>query len=173
MTRTTNKTAKYTTLGLLATLAATVSTPVLADQQGDKNNLRNLAIAGAAVAGYGLLSHNNTATLLGAAGAVIAGSQYENVRQQQSQDNGYYDGHTGGRFYHRTGDNGYSGNGGGYYTNAGRYNNDGSQWRSDDNSSRDRNRRNDDRSHNNDNRNRGGWSADARHDNGQHRDDRH
>ena len=149
------RTSKYTAWGLLATLAATVAGPVLADQQSDKNTLRNLAIAGAAVAGYGLLNHNNTATLLGAAGAALAGSQYEQVRQQQSQDSGYGDYN---RRYHRTDNNGYGNNGygnngygnNGYgnngYTHGGSYRvgeggrdngsyNNGGQWRHDNNSS--------------------------------------
>lgn len=60
--------------------------------QGNKNTMRDLALGGAAVAGYGLFSHNATATVLGAAGAVLAGSQYENARREQSQQsarNGY------------------------------------------------------------------------------------
>ena len=53
--------------------------------QKNKNNMRNLAIGGAAVAGYGLLNHNSTATALGAAGAALAGNSYENARKQQSK----------------------------------------------------------------------------------------
>lgn len=79
------RTSALTTLGLLATLAASAVSPALADSQKDKNNMRNLAIAGAAVAGYGLLKHNNTATIIGAAGAGLAGSQYEKARKEQSQ----------------------------------------------------------------------------------------
>ncbi len=56
-----------------------------ASVQKNKNNMRNLAIAGAAVAGYGLLKHNTTATVIGAAGAGLAGSQYEKARKEQSQ----------------------------------------------------------------------------------------
>jgi hypothetical protein len=55
--------------------------------QNNKNNMRNLAIGAGAVAVYGLLNHNTLATVLGAAGAAVAGSQYEKDRQQQSQDN--------------------------------------------------------------------------------------
>ena len=53
--------------------------------QNNKNNMRNLALGGAAVAGYGLLTHNTTATVVGAAGAALAGSQYENARKEQSR----------------------------------------------------------------------------------------
>ena len=69
-------TAKVTILGLFAALAATaVSAPVQADpgnQQNNKNTWRNLGIAGAVIAGYGLLEHNQTATVLGAAGAAYS-----------------------------------------------------------------------------------------------------
>ena len=87
------RTSKLTTLGLLATLAASAITPALADRASDqknKNNTRNLAILGAAIGGYGLLSHNNTIALLGAAGAGLAGSQYEKDRKNESQDNHRY-----------------------------------------------------------------------------------
>jgi hypothetical protein len=88
---------KLTTMGLLATLAAASVSPVLADGyqsrtdlQNNKNTMRNLGIAGAAVAVLGLVNHNNTLALLGAAGGALAGSQYEQDRQQQSQDNSRY-----------------------------------------------------------------------------------
>ena len=90
-------TAKLTTWGVLATMAAASVSPALADGyqkradlQNSKNTMRNLGIAGAAVAALGLLNHNNTLALLGGAGAVLAGSQYEKDRQQQSQDNNRY-----------------------------------------------------------------------------------
>ena len=86
-----------TAWGLLATLTVGGVTPALADgyrdrssDQTNKNNMRNLAIGGAAVAAYGLFNHNSAATLLGAAGAVLAGSQYEKDRQEQSQDSNRY-----------------------------------------------------------------------------------
>ena len=89
--------SKIATWGLLAALAVASVSPALADgwrdrssTQNDKNNMRNLAIAGAAVAAYGLLNHNSTATLLGAAGAAVAGSQYEKDRQQQDNNHYYY-----------------------------------------------------------------------------------
>ena len=119
-------TKQFTTLGLLATLAAASCAPTLADgnsRQKDKNNMRNLAIAGAAVAGYGLFSHNNAATLLGAAGAGLAGNQYEKDRKQQSQDNNYgYYGNDNRRYYRNGyGSDGYNRDG---YNNNG-YNRDG------------------------------------------------
>ena len=100
---------KLTTLGLLATLAATSLTPALAgpdSQQKNKNDWRNLAAVGAAIAGYGLLKGDSTATLLGAAGGAYAASRYETDRQHQSQDSGdnnygYY-GSRDNRHYYRT-----------------------------------------------------------------------
>ena len=91
MTRTSQIVAsKITTWGLLATLAATTAMPVLADpdsRQKNKNNWRNLGIAGAVVAGYGLLTGDKTATVLGAAGATYSADRYETDRRHQSQDN--------------------------------------------------------------------------------------
>ncbi len=107
-----------TTFGLLAALAGASIAPAMANEQSDKNNARNLALGGVAVAAYGLFTHNNAATLLGAAGAALAGSQYEHDRQQQSQDSG--------RFYHYNnyGNGGYNNyNNGGYDHNG--YNRDG------------------------------------------------
>lgn len=83
-------TSKMTTLGLIATLAGASLAPAMANDQSDKNNARNLALGGAAVALYGILNHNGTATLLGAAGAAIGGSQYEKDRQDQSYGNRRY-----------------------------------------------------------------------------------
>ena len=109
-------TSKMTTLGLIAALAGASLAPAMANDQGDKNNARNLALGGAAVALYGILNHNSTATLLGAAGAAIAGSQYEQDRHDQSVDNSRY------YHYNRGGyNNGYDRNG---YDNNG-YNHDG------------------------------------------------
>ena len=98
------RTATYTTLGLLAAFGTTALAPaaVLADndagRQQNKNLMRNLAIGGAAIAGLGLLDHNNNLALLGAAGAALAGSQYEKTRHNQSVDQSRDD-----RYYHRDG----------------------------------------------------------------------
>ena len=83
----------------VAALAALMLAPIIAHAdshnsrrahaaavQKNKNNMRNLAIGGAAVAGYGLLNHNSTATVLGAAGAALAGNSYENARKEQSKN---------------------------------------------------------------------------------------
>lgn len=75
--------------GALATLAAAALSPAaLADsRQKNKNDWRNLAGVGAAVAGYGLLKGNKTATVLGAAGAAYSANRYEKDRHSQSQQN--------------------------------------------------------------------------------------
>jgi hypothetical protein len=76
----------------LAAVAAMGALPGAAFAQGNrqksKNDMRNLAIAGAAVAAYGAVTKNKTATLLGAAGAGIGLSQYERQRKAQSQERG-------------------------------------------------------------------------------------
>ncbi len=96
-------TNKLTILGLAATVAAAAFAPLAvsadqASQQKNKNQWRNLGIAGAAVAGYGLLNHNSTATVLGAAGAAYSANRYEQDRHHQSQDNAarqrYYRSHS-------------------------------------------------------------------------------
>ena len=116
------RTTTLTAFALLAALAGASVAPAMANQQSDKNNARNLALGGVAVAAYGLFTHNNAATLLGAAGAALAGSQYEHDRQQQSQDSG--------RFYHYNnygnnyGSGGYNNYNNGGYDHAG-YNRDG------------------------------------------------
>lgn len=74
--------------GLLATFALSSLSPVLADsagRQNDKNNWRNLGFVSAAIAGIGLLEHNQTATLIGAAGAAYSANRYEQDRHIQSQ----------------------------------------------------------------------------------------
>jgi len=53
------------------------------DAQKQKNNWRNIGGAAAAVAGYGLLKGNTTATLLGAAGAAYSAKRYEDERKTQ------------------------------------------------------------------------------------------
>ena len=101
MTRTNTQ---WTALGLLTTMGvAALSPAAMADnQQKNKNNWRNLGYLGAAVAGYGLLKHNSTATVLGAAAGGYGAYRYEKDRHSQSQanDNRRYYYHTGnGRSY--------------------------------------------------------------------------
>jgi len=82
------KASKLTILGLAATVAAAAFAPLAASaDQNSKNQWRNLGAAGAAVAGYGLLKHNTTATVIGAAGAAYSANRYEQDRHHQSQAN--------------------------------------------------------------------------------------
>lgn len=55
-------------------------------RQKSKNQWRNAAIGSGAVAAYGLLKGNKTATVLGAAGAAYSASRYEKDRRSQSND---------------------------------------------------------------------------------------
>lgn len=99
------RTKQITTWGLLATLAATMLTPVLADgssRQNNKNTWRNLGIAGAVIAGYGLLKGDQNATVLGALGGAYAADRYETDRQHQSQNNSDDNYDSNNRHYHRT-----------------------------------------------------------------------
>ena len=70
---------------LFVVLAVSLVSPMAhADStQSNKNTWRNLGIAGAAVAGLGVLHHNSTETLLGAAGAAYSASRYEQERKSQ------------------------------------------------------------------------------------------
>ncbi len=178
MTTTSKLTTRLTTLGLLATLAASSLTPALADGyrsdgqiQASKNNARNLALGAAGVAVFGLLSHNNAATLIGAAGAALAGSQYEKDRREQSQDNGYY--YRDGRGGDWNGGNHYGSNNGrngsDQYGGSGRW--DGGNGRSNWNGGNGRSnwnggngRADGDRS-GSDNGGRSGWNGDSDRDN--------
>ena len=60
-----------------------------ADRQQNKNTWRDVTIGSGAVAVYGLLSHNSTATLLGALGTAYGADRYEQDRHSQSQQNAY------------------------------------------------------------------------------------
>lgn len=77
-------------LALLALASASSALPQTAlaqtkaqNAQKNKNNWRNIGGAAAAVAGYGLLKGNSTATLLGAAGAAYSAKRYEDERKTQ------------------------------------------------------------------------------------------
>src|SRR3569833_2730659 len=108
------------TAGALAPMSARADS--LQDQ---KNNARNLAIAGGVAAIYGATHNNPGLTALGAGVAVVAGSQaardqhiedrrddgrYRHDWRQDNDDHGYYNG-----------DHGYYNNDNGYY-NIGYYN---------------------------------------------------
>jgi hypothetical protein len=105
------KTANTMTIfGLAAAVAIAALAPMSAmADQNSKNQWRNLGIGGAAVAGYGLLHHNSTATLLGVAGAAYSANRYEQDRHHQSQAQAarnkrayYYRHHTRTRTVHHT-----------------------------------------------------------------------
>ena len=74
-----------TTLALAGGLAAPLTVRAAGSRQGHKNNWRNGAIAGGAIAGYGLLKGNKAATLLGAAGTAYSANRYEQERKRQDQ----------------------------------------------------------------------------------------
>lgn len=90
----------------LAAMTGTIAAPLTAraddssKTQKQKNDWRNLAIGAGVIAGHGLINHNSTETLLGAAGAAYSAKRYEDERKQQSQqqnDRAYY--HRGGGTY--------------------------------------------------------------------------
>jgi len=60
-----------------------------AKTQKQKNDWRNLAIGAGVIAGHGMINHNTTETLIGAAGAAYSAKKYEDARKKQSQDNAY------------------------------------------------------------------------------------
>lgn len=85
-----NTKARILPLALIALASASSVLPQAAlaqtkaqDTQKQKNNWRNIGGAAAAVAGYGLLKGNTTATLLGAAGAAYSAKRYEDERKTQ------------------------------------------------------------------------------------------
>lgn len=108
---------RITSMAVLTTFVAAACSPfAFADgknTQKDKNNMRNLGIAGAAVAGYGLLKGNTAATVLGAAAGGYGAYKYEKDRKAQSQAN-----HSRSRYYHHNSSN-YTSNGRKYYTYGG------------------------------------------------------
>jgi len=75
-------------LAVTAGVALTALAPIsaMADSaQKNKNLWRNLAIGSGVVAAHGLIKHNGTETLLGAAGAAYSANRYEQDRHHQSQ----------------------------------------------------------------------------------------
>lgn len=84
-----NKASKISlfTMGALTVFTGFMPIAARADsKQNDKNNMRNLAIAGGVIALYGLTHHDTTATIVGAAGAAYAGSRYEKDRKDQAAE---------------------------------------------------------------------------------------
>ena len=95
------------TWGTAALFAAVALSPLSAfangsSTQNNKNQWRNLGAGAAAIAGYGLLKGNSTATLLGAAGPAYSANRYEQERKSQDQakraHQRFY--HRGGNYYH-------------------------------------------------------------------------
>lgn len=83
------KATQWVVWGALAVVATAAFGPAApaddAGRQKNKNDWRNLTTAGAAVAGYGLLKGDKTATVLGAAGAGYGAYRYEKDRHSQAQ----------------------------------------------------------------------------------------
>ena len=84
------KRSQLTAAALVAALASSIAAPsaAMADSRQDKKNMdRNLAIGAGAVGLYGLTHHDTLTTVVGAAGAAYAGSQYEKERKAQRDEN--------------------------------------------------------------------------------------
>lgn len=59
-------------------------------RQKEKNNWRNLGIAGGAVGVAGLLTHNKTLAIAGLAGGGYSAYRYEKARKDQSRERSHY-----------------------------------------------------------------------------------
>ena len=90
-----SKAMKKYTVGMAAAFVAmtgAIAAPMIARAddsskvQKQKNDWRNLGIGGGAVAVHGLLNHNSTETLLGAAGAAYSAKRYEDARKRQNEN---------------------------------------------------------------------------------------
>ncbi len=66
-------------------LGITVANADPNSQQQNKNLWRNLTIGSGALAVNGLVRHNSTETIIGAAGAAYSANRYEQDRHHQSQ----------------------------------------------------------------------------------------
>jgi len=67
-------------------IGVTLLSGVADASQKSKNNWRNATIGGAAVTGYGLVTHNKTVTAVGAAATGYSAYRYEQDRHHQSQE---------------------------------------------------------------------------------------
>lgn len=92
--KTVNATKFVAALGMGAALAVPAMMPSTADaqtwrktshRQQSKNQWRNLGIAGGALGVAGLLTHNNTLTLLGLGGGAYSAYRYEQDRKSQNR----------------------------------------------------------------------------------------
>jgi hypothetical protein len=81
----------FATLAVAAVCAVTMSAPIVANaqstsrQQKNKNQWRNLSYGAGAATAYGLLKHDKTITILGAAGTLYSLNRYERDRKSQSR----------------------------------------------------------------------------------------
>ncbi len=93
---------------MTAVIAASVAAPLSANAQSNqeraskhrqktKNNWRNLSYGAGAVGVLGLLKHDNTMALAGAAGTLYSLDRYEHDRKSQSHID-----HSRAAYYHRT-----------------------------------------------------------------------
>ena len=81
----------YATFVAAAVCAVSMSAPIVAGaqsssrQQKNKNQWRNITYGAGAATAYGLLKHDKTVTLLGAAGTLYSLNRYEHDRKSQSK----------------------------------------------------------------------------------------
>ncbi len=86
----------YATLVAAAVCAVSMAAPIVASaqtsadkashhRQKTKNDWRNIAIGSGAATAYGLIKHDKTVSILGAAGTLYSLSRYEHDRKSQSR----------------------------------------------------------------------------------------
>lgn len=77
-------------LGAIAILGiSTLGGAGMSTAEASSKTSKDLMIGAAAVAGYGLLKHNNTATIVGLAGAALAYKSYQNSKQREADNASY------------------------------------------------------------------------------------
>jgi hypothetical protein len=79
---------RFNLLAATAGVAMMALAPLAANAdstQKNKNLWRNIAIGSGVVAAHGLIKHNGTEALIGAAGAAYSANRYEQDRHHQSQ----------------------------------------------------------------------------------------
>ncbi len=79
------KTVSFALLGVLATSALGGFFAPQAQAASSSNKWKNLAIAGGAVAGYGLLKHNKTATIAGLAAGGYSLYRYNKAHKKEKR----------------------------------------------------------------------------------------
>lgn len=99
----------YATLVAAAICAVGMATPTAANaqsssrQQKNKNQWRNLSYGAGAATAYGLLKHDKTITILGAAGTLYSLNRYEHDRKSQSKTDHNRAAYYGRSSYHQGG----------------------------------------------------------------------